>query len=78
MGLSIMPFVRLWYPLTLWRLLHCAADRSDPAALVAGIDVDRAVVYLYRATQVLHDDYWAASNARFDLEERARQLELLT
>jgi diguanylate cyclase (GGDEF)-like protein len=36
------------------------------------------VVYLYKSSQVLHDDYWAAANARRELEERARQLELLS
>jgi diguanylate cyclase len=36
------------------------------------------VAYLYKGSQVVHDDYWDAANARFELEERARQLELLS
>ncbi|TMH31232.1 MAG: GGDEF domain-containing protein [Betaproteobacteria bacterium] len=36
------------------------------------------VAYLYKASRIVHDDYWAAADARFDLEERARQLELLS
>jgi len=36
------------------------------------------VAYLYKSSQVVHDDYWEAASARFELEERARQLELLS
>jgi diguanylate cyclase (GGDEF)-like protein len=79
MGLSIMPFVRLWYPITLMLPFFIALliDLTPLHSLQALMSVV-LVVYLYRATQVLHDDYWAAANARLELEERARQLELLS
>jgi diguanylate cyclase (GGDEF)-like protein len=79
MGLSIMPFVRLWYPMTLLApfVIALLMDLTPLHSMQALMSIV-LVVYLYRATQVLHDDYWAAANARFELEERARQLELLS
>jgi diguanylate cyclase (GGDEF)-like protein len=79
MGLAISPTVRLWYPAAVLGpvavvLLAEPTQQRTLLALMAAV----LVAYLYKASQVVHDDYWAAAAARFDLEERARQLELLS
>ena len=79
LGLAISPFVRLWYPICVlgpmvYALLN---DRTPLHNLIALMSVV-LVAYLYKASQVVHDDYWEATNARFELEARARQLELLS
>jgi diguanylate cyclase (GGDEF)-like protein len=79
MGLAISPFVRLWYPVCVlapmsFALLTDPTPQHTLIALMAAV----LVAYLYKASQIVHDDYWAASDARFELEERARQLELLS
>jgi diguanylate cyclase (GGDEF)-like protein len=79
LGLAISPFVRLWYPASVLGpislvLLAKPTQLHTLLALMAAV----LVAYLYKASQVVHDDYWAAAAARFELEERARQLELLS
>jgi len=79
MGLAISPFVRLWYPACVLGPIALAL-LNDPTALHTLLALMSVVLvaYLYRASQVVHDDYWSAASARFELEERARQLELLS
>jgi signal transduction histidine kinase/CheY-like chemotaxis protein len=36
------------------------------------------LVYVFKATEIVHDDYWAAVHAREQIEDRARNLELLS
>ena len=36
------------------------------------------LLYVFKATEVVNDDYWAAVNAREQIEDRARNLELLS
>ncbi|HEX6706645.1 MAG TPA: GGDEF domain-containing protein [Albitalea sp.] len=79
MALSISPFVRLWYPTCVLAPMALAmlTDRTQLHSLLALISMI-LVAYLYKSSQVVHDDYWAAADARLELEERARQLELLS
>ncbi|WP_280150920.1 GGDEF domain-containing protein [Piscinibacter sp. XHJ-5] len=79
LGLAISPFVRFWYPAGVLAPLAVAL-LTDPTALHTLIALVSVVLvpYLYRSSQVVHDDYWAAADARLELEERARQLELLS
>jgi diguanylate cyclase (GGDEF)-like protein len=79
LGLAISPFVRLWYPTCVLGPIAVAllTDATQLHTLLALMSVV-LVAYLYKGSQVVHDDYWEASNARFELEERARALELLS
>jgi len=79
LGLAISPFVRLWYPLCVLGPVTVAM-LTDPTPLHSLLALMSAVLvaYLYKSSQVVHDDYWEAASARFELEERARQLELLS
>ena len=79
MGLAIQPVVRMAYPLAamtpallvmLWR------GGSEHLFEVCASLVFLA--YVIRASRTVHDDYWAAANARAELEERALQLERLS
>jgi two-component system sensor histidine kinase/response regulator len=36
------------------------------------------LAYVFKATEVVHDDYWAAVDAREQIEDRARNLEVLS
>jgi signal transduction histidine kinase len=42
---------------------------------VMGVGV---LVYIFKATEVVHDDYWVSVDAREQIEDRARNLELLS
>ncbi len=79
LGLAISPFVRLWYPTCVLGPIAVAmlTDPTPLHTLLAAMSLV-LVLYLYRGSQVVHDDYWDAANARFELEERARQLEVLS
>jgi diguanylate cyclase (GGDEF)-like protein len=79
MGLAIDRVVRLAYPLL------AIAPMALTMALVPGtrnLYLAGAafifVVYVVRASRVVHDDYWAAARARADLEDHARQLERMS
>jgi len=79
LGLAISPFVRLWYPAcVLGPIAVALLTEPTPLHTLLALMSMVLVAYLYKASQIVHDDYWAAADARFDLEERARQLELLS
>jgi diguanylate cyclase (GGDEF)-like protein len=79
LGLAISPFVRLWYPACVFAPMSVAmlADRTPSHTLLALMTLV-LVAYLYKTSQVVHDDYWQATDARLELEARASQLELLS
>jgi signal transduction histidine kinase/CheY-like chemotaxis protein/HPt (histidine-containing phosphotransfer) domain-containing protein len=54
-------------------LLH-----PTPENLLAGVMNVCVVAYVYKATKIVHDDYWKALRARSQLEERAVRLEILS
>jgi len=79
LGLAISPFVRLGYPTcVLGPMTVALLTEPTPLHTLVALMAVVLVAYLYKSSQVVHDDYWAASDARFELEERARQLELLS
>jgi len=55
-------------------LLFTATTES----LLLAIMGSAVLAYVFKATEVVHDDYWAAVNAREQIEDRARNLELLS
>ena len=78
-GLAIQTIVRVAYPIA----------AMAPAMLVLLLYPGRQylfigcaslvfMIYIIRASGAVHDDYWAAANARAELEERAHQLERLS
>jgi len=71
--------VRFWYPTCVLGPV-AVAMLTEPTPLHTLLALMSAVLvpYLYKSSQVVHDDYWEATDARFELEERARQLELLS
>jgi diguanylate cyclase (GGDEF)-like protein len=77
--LSIDATVRFWYPMT--ALLPTVAamflDSSGDHVLL-GVMAVALIGYVFLATKVVHDDYWAAVLARDLLEHRAADLETLS
>jgi signal transduction histidine kinase/DNA-binding response OmpR family regulator len=77
--LAINRTLRLWYP-------TCALAPSIIAQLwipsenhiLFAIMAAAALVYIFKATEVVHNDYWSAADARASLEDRTRKLELLS
>jgi signal transduction histidine kinase/CheY-like chemotaxis protein len=47
-------------------------------SLLLAVMAVAVLVYVFKATEVVHDDYWAAVDAREQIEDRARNLELLS
>ena len=79
MGLCLLQPVRVWYPLL------CIA----PAILTVLVTQDAGhafeafgallfFAYIFHASSTVQADYWSAARARAELEDRARQLELLS
>lgn len=79
MGLAIDRIVRLAYP-----LLAMAPIAISMVFVPGTMNLYLAgaalvfVVYVVRASKVVHDDYWAAANARAALESHAGQLERMS
>jgi signal transduction histidine kinase/DNA-binding response OmpR family regulator len=51
---------------------------STQESLLLSVMAVAVLVYVFKATEVVHDDYWAAVLAREQIEDRARNLELLS
>ncbi len=60
-------------PPVIAELLHPTPENL----LLAGMSVC-VVAYVYKATKIVHDDYWKALRSRGQLEERAVRLEILS
>ncbi len=79
MGLAIQTFVRVAYPIVAMApslpvmLLH---DGRQYLFIACASVV--FTIYIIRASRAVYDDYWAAANARAELEARAQQLERLS
>ena len=84
--LSINRQLRVWYPIcALVPLGISMISHPNPLNLLSGVMCLAVLVYVFKASQVLHDDYWAAADAHGqlakaheELEERAARLESLT
>jgi signal transduction histidine kinase/CheY-like chemotaxis protein len=77
--LALNRSVRLSYPTAalapcIVTLLFTATNES----LLLAIMGTAVLAYVFKATEVVHDDYWAAVDAREQIEDRARNLELLS
>ena len=76
--LAIIPALWICMPLcalappTIALLLHPTHEN-----LLLSVMSVCVVAYVYKATKIVHDDYWKALNARSQLEERAVRLEIL-
>lgn len=79
MALAIDPLVRrLYAPLTAgWPLCVMLWTQSSEKAVPAVAAVV-FLLYIFRASGVVHADYWAAVHARAELEKRAEQLEAMS
>jgi signal transduction histidine kinase/DNA-binding response OmpR family regulator len=51
---------------------------GSPESLLLSVMALAVLVYVFNTTRVVHDDYWAAVDAREQIEDRARNLELLS
>ena len=77
--LAIIPALWICMPLcalappTIALLLHPTHEN-----LLLSVMSVCVVAYVYKATKIVHDDYWKALNARSQLEERAVRLEILS
>jgi len=79
MALAIDPLVRrLYAPLTvgtpLCAMLWTQSSEKSLPAIAAVV----FLLYIFRASRVVHADYWAAVHARAELERRAVQLEAMS
>ena len=77
--LSLNRTVRIWFPtcvlapIIVALLFHPSRENLLLATLASIL-----LVYIFKATEVVHDDYWAAMEAREQTADRARKLELLS
>ncbi len=84
--LSIDRRLRLWYPIcALVPMAIAMVCHPNPMNLLLGVMCVAVLLYIFKASQVLHEDYWAAAQAHEQLakaheqlEERAARLESLT
>jgi signal transduction histidine kinase/CheY-like chemotaxis protein len=77
--LSLNRIVRLTYPTAALApcivILLLTATNESLLLAIMGVGV---LAYVFKATEVVHDDYWAAVDAREQIEDRARNLESLS
>src|ERR1700685_602900 len=77
--LSLNRTVRIWFPTCVLApiiiALFCHPTHEN---LLLGILASILLVYIFKATEVVHDDYWAAIEAREQTVDRARKLEFLS
>jgi signal transduction histidine kinase len=77
--LSLNHTVRVWFPTCVLApiiiALFCHPSHDN---LLLGVMASILLVYIFKATKVVHDDYWAAMEAREQTADRARKLEILS
>jgi signal transduction histidine kinase/CheY-like chemotaxis protein len=77
--LAINPALRLAMPLCalvpvmLTKLFYPTRENLLDSVMIACV-----LAYVYKATKMVHDDYWRAWRARREIEERAVRLEILS
>ena len=77
--LSLNRAVRLWFPICgLLPIIIAMVLHPTHENLLLALMVSILLVYILKATEVVHDDYWAAIEAREQTADRARKLELLS
>jgi signal transduction histidine kinase/CheY-like chemotaxis protein len=77
--LSLNRTVRIWFPTcVLVPIIIALFFHPTHENLLLGILASILLVYIFKATEVVHDDYWAAMEAREETADRARKLELLS
>ncbi len=77
--LALNRTVRLWFPAcVLLPLIAALLLHPTHENLLLAIMASILLVYIFKATEVVHNDYWAAMAAREQIEDRARKLELLS
>ncbi len=84
--LSINHQLRLWYPIcALVPMAISLVSHPNPMNMLLGVMCVAVLLYIFKASQVLHEDYWAAAEAHEQLAkaheqlaERAERLESLT
>jgi signal transduction histidine kinase/CheY-like chemotaxis protein len=77
--LSLNRTVRIWFPTcVLAPVIIALFFHPTHENLLLGILASILLVYIFKATEVVHDDYWAAMEAREQTADRARKLELLS
>lgn len=77
--LSLNRTVRIWFPTcVLAPVIIALFFHPTHENVLLGILASILLVYIFKATEVVHDDYWAAMEAREQTADRARKLELLS
>jgi signal transduction histidine kinase/DNA-binding response OmpR family regulator len=77
--LSLNRAVRLLFPTcALLPIVIALLFHPTHENLLLAIMVSILLVYIFKATEVVHDDYWAAMEAREQTADRARKMELLS
>jgi len=77
--LALNRSVRLTYPtVALAPAIVTCLCLATHESLLLSVMALTVLVYVFKATAVVHDDYWAAVDAREQIEDRARKLELLS
>jgi signal transduction histidine kinase/DNA-binding response OmpR family regulator len=77
--LSLNRTVRIWFPTcVLAPIIIALFFHPTHENVLLGILTSILLVYIFKATEVVHDDYWAAMEAREQTADRARKLELLS
>ncbi len=77
--LSLNRTVRIWFPIcALAPIIIALFFHPTHENVLLGILASVLLVYIFKATEVVHDDYWAAMEAREQTADRARKLESLS
>ena len=77
--LSLNRTVRVWFPTcVLAPMIVALLLNPTHEHVLLAIMASILLIYIFKATEVVHRDYWAALEAREQIEDRARKLELLS
>jgi diguanylate cyclase (GGDEF)-like protein len=75
--LAVDGLVRIWYPIIVMfpSGVAFALDQPGPMRVLFALMNVITILYVWSATRVVHDDYWASLDSRMLLEKRAKLLE---
>ena len=77
--LSLNRTVRIWFPTcVLAPIIIALLCHPTHENLLLAIMTSVLLLYVFKATEIVHDDYWAAMEAREQAADRARKMELLS
>jgi diguanylate cyclase (GGDEF)-like protein len=79
MGMSIINLIRWTYPTSaLGPIALALLLQPTPEQVFLALMTMLAIAYFFKASKAVHDDYWSAAEAHWELKERSRRFERLS